>query len=356
MKAYSNLNSYEKEKLSELKTPIHETFIKFIDKYNKLKSKLSEKEADINNCKNILQLYQVIKNNIKKDYSNSAIKKEGKVDILVNNYEWLIFTPYDFEVSKTYGHNNVKKGKNWCTCYDESHFIENFGPIGGLTYIINKLDETKDLALKKDKDGTIEVWNYNDEHIFTYYVNRPKDFIYFLQKNTDGNEFLIDYFKNNPITEDDLPDVDFDTLRDKWVEANMNNIEDYLHEYEYIEYVDWELFEKELYNRFLYANELDEATDDMINYIKKYANHEKEKIKEGISSSELIKILKNNGLWKDFITNWFDNNIRGNKDELEKYFNKLSTYDALEFIDVYSYMYDVSMNIDSSTLFQYYDY
>ena len=99
LKAYDLLDNVEYERLEEMKRPAYQTFIEFIKKYDKLKPKLTGEHADINNYRRILQLYSVIESNMGVDYSNSEIKKMGKVDILVNNYEWLIFTPYSLKFS-----------------------------------------------------------------------------------------------------------------------------------------------------------------------------------------------------------------------------------------------------------------
>jgi len=359
LKAYYNLDSVEKEQLEKLKAPIQKTFINFIKKYNKIKPKLSGEQSDINNYRRILQLYNVLQVDKEYSYSKKEMEKLGEVDILVNNYEWIIFTPYDYEVSEKYGHNNVKEGKNWCTCYDNQYFKEHFGPDGGMTYIINKLDETKDIALKKSKDGNIEVWDYKNENVYNYYVDRPNDFVDYLKKHVEDNEFLIDFFTNKPITYEQLPGVDLDTLRERWFEMNKDFVENYYSNYDYKEYVDWDSYEERLYNEMLEGDVLDEAINAMEDYIFKNIDFGAEELDEKeienmASSSQLIEVLRNHDIWEDFLQSWFDKHISGRSTTVIDYFERLPDYEKSQYIDVDSYLEYISKDVDDEEIMSYY--
>jgi len=357
LKTYSNLDDVEKKILEQLKAPIYKTFINFIKKYNKMKPKLSGEPADINNYRRILQLYNVLELDKDYTYSKKEMEKLGKVDILVNNYEWIIFTPYDFEVSEKYGHNDVKVGKNWCVCYDKDYFKQYFCPDGGLTFIINKLDESEDLALQKCKDGNIHVWDYNDESVFNYYVDRPKNFVEYLKKHVENNDFLIDYFSNHPITQNDLPSIDLDDLRDRWVKLNEGYVEYFLDNYDYSEFIIWDSFENYLYNKLLETNELDSAIDAMIDYIEENipaSEYNEEDVKNNMTSSELINVLRDADVWGDFLDEWFDTHISGSEQSMRPHFDELTNSEIIDFIDAYDFMKMISENVDDDELMDYY--
>lgn len=240
--------------------------------------------------------------------------------------------------------------------YSEYYFKQYFGPNGGLTFIINKLDDTKDLALKKEKDGNIEVWNYRDEKVYSYYVDKPKDFIDYLIKHTEGYEFVIEYFKENPITYKDLPDIDLNDLRENWIDYNIDYVEHFINNYDSREFIFFDSLEQKMYDDLLYTNSLDNGIDAMINYIEENLSadsYDEENVKN-MTSTELINLLRTHDLWEDFLSEWFNTNISGNKNELETYFDNLPDDEKIDFIDRREFMEMVSKEVDDEELFYYY--
>lgn len=153
-----------KEKIKEIEqkgTKFHklliDMLIKFMDNKDNIRSVKSIAEIkDLDHLNKIL--------NELVDYDKYD-KYGNDLWVLLNSYEYFIYKPYTFLTSNMYG-NRKERENNWCTTYDEEYFSENLGEKGGLLYVINKLDPTKDFALNFKLDKQIYVWSYKNENIY----------------------------------------------------------------------------------------------------------------------------------------------------------------------------------------------
>ena len=110
--------------------------------------------------------------------------------VLLNTDEWFIYKPYTYEASEEYG-NRKERESNWCTTYDKIYFTEHLGPQGGMLYIINKFDPTKDWALEIG-ESTISAWNYED--INKYNSSDIKEIVEKIwNKNEEPYKILMKY-------------------------------------------------------------------------------------------------------------------------------------------------------------------
>ena len=124
--------------------------------------------------------------------------------VLLNTDEWFIYKPYTYEASEEYG-NRKERESNWCTTYDKIYFTEHLGPQGGMLYIINKFDPTKDWALEIG-ESTISAWNYED--INKYNSSDIKEIVEKIwNKNEEPYKILMKYSDE---IEDDRPIVNWD--------------------------------------------------------------------------------------------------------------------------------------------------
>jgi len=299
LKTYTKMDDVEKENLNKLKIDPYKFFITVIKKFHNIKNNLDKEDRNIQNYNRFFLLYdKVIESGI--DYSTSAIKSEGNCEIDVNNDEWLIFTPFEFNVSEKYGHNE-RGGTNWCTCYDEDYFFEYFCPDGGVTMIINKLDYTKDVALQKDSAGTVVIWNSDDKKELHFYREEQNKLINYLE-NREGFEFIIDYFENNKI--DYFPDIDLDKIKEEWI--SNQNITQLMYDEDYEEYFDMSLFVDDHYYDWC---ELEESgfvyvdLDDFISFVSEETGEGVDYL-EDRDTVDLIDMID----FEKFFSHWFNEN------------------------------------------------
>lgn len=85
---------------------------------------------------------------------------ENEVIIYYDSLEWLIFQPFEYEISEIGNRKNRKS--NWCTTYNENNFDSYLGNKGALLYCINKLDYKQDMAFQLRPNETIVPWDYKD--------------------------------------------------------------------------------------------------------------------------------------------------------------------------------------------------
>lgn len=352
LKKYSTMDSDEKEKFEKLKTPIYKTFTKILKKFYNNKQKMSSSERDINSYKNLsMLLYKA--NEEDKDYSDSAIREYGSVDIHVNNEEWLIFTPYDYDVAEEYGHNN-RGGTNWCVCYDQEMFDKYACPDGGITMIINKLDFKLDLAIQKSLDDKVTLWNYNDDSVSEFEYDSDGLLDYLKNPKHGDYEFVLDYYNNHEVDElklsiSDVEDSWKDAHRDNWSELlEFNHISDYLDFdcFSYIVFSDLRSSEEQVvyhiedyfYKDFInynYSSELEEMDDE-------------EKDDLLFDSDKMREYIIDNGDWDQFFDDWmFD---KDTIEFLEDFINEYD-YSVLEdCVDIDSILNDAVENQDQEEL------
>jgi len=357
LNAYSLMDSVEKEKIEELKIEPYKWFPKIVKKFDDIKQSLDKDDRNITKYRRVSQLYNVVINKIK-DYDTTSIENSvfngdytgGGVDIHVNNNEWLIFTPYSFSVAEEYGHND-RGGKNWCVCYDKDYFYEYFCPDGAITMIINKLDYKKDIALQKDNNEHIYIWDYNDENVLNSSNSQKNDIVDFLSKKDDF-EFVVDWIMNNDLI---FPDINMSDVIDFWVDEHIDDIEDYLTYSDYSEYFDYDAFTNDIYDTMSNDEEyhLEFITIyDLIDYIRENSDD------LGIDVDDLDDldedVLKEMIDWDVFFDEWFDANMVENEMNLDKYISDYYGGDYIDYIDKETFMRVEAENFDEAELIKYY--
>lgn len=129
--------------------------------------------------------------------------------VLANTDEWFIYKPYTYEASEEYG-NRKERHSNWCTAYDEGHFEEHLGPQGGMLYVINKFDCTKDWALEMTEE-VIDAWDHQDQPKYNTRNSIRNIVEKIWTENEEPYKVLMQYADE---IEDDRPNVDWDKARD----------------------------------------------------------------------------------------------------------------------------------------------
>jgi len=354
LKTYNKLDSVEKERLERLKVPVHETMVKLVTKFHNIKSNLDAEDKNINNNRTVYQLYQVLQQ-VMKDYSE--IEGAGSVDVYVNNEEWVIFTPYEYEVAEEFGHVDPRQGRSWCVCYDEKYFKEYFCPDGGIRMIINKFDETKNLALQIEKYGDITVWDYKDESVLDFSVRIQEPFIKYL-KEEGGYEFVIDFFEKEPLTNMDTPDIDMDDLKDRWVSDNEWYWTDYIDSWNWHDHFDWNGVTGRIASivsddpgnyisydaMFDYITELDLEEDELSDYdVETY---------DDLEQGQYLRVIEDYGNIADLASDYADKLEQHEIEDIIE--NQGGVEDFDDYLDIPSFLREVAENIDNDLLIPYY--
>jgi len=144
----------EDKKLFKSDIPV--TIVKMINKYNKIKQKLEEKQ--INKIQSIKELGQILNQDIDMDKLKTLNDTE-ELKIIYDSFEWVVFIPLTDEASEM-------GDKAWCTVYNaQEHFKKHFGDYGSLIYFMNKLNNEKNFAMEQTTDGNADVWDIQDNKI-----------------------------------------------------------------------------------------------------------------------------------------------------------------------------------------------
>ena len=150
---YSKITEEEKK---SFKSDIPVTIVKMIIKYNRIKTKIKEKQ--INRIKSVQELGKVLNQEMNIDFLKELEEKKEAI-IIYDSYEWIIYTPLS-EAASELG------DRTWCTVYDsKEHFLKHFGNYGALTYFINKLNVDKNFAIEQTIDGKADMWDHQDYKI-----------------------------------------------------------------------------------------------------------------------------------------------------------------------------------------------
>jgi nitrogen regulatory protein PII-like uncharacterized protein len=320
LKTYANLDVVEKENLDRWKVPYYKTFTKILTKFHNNRNKLSTDERDINNYRRI--------------------------------------TPKIFDIAEEFGHND-RGGKNWCVCYDYNHFCHYFCPDGGITMIINKLNSKKDLALQKTKDGDVTVWDYQDDSVFHFvYRTQSKNFIHYLQQQGDY-EFVIDYFKENPLRQSDMPKIDIDDLKQYWIDS-VSYEWWYLCDYwDVVNFVDYDDFKKIFYDNLVsdINNQYNHISkEDILSYIKEtdldknLSPYEYHKLHLESDFESLIKFIDDYGDIESFFDYWFNENV--DEEYLKNLLKEYAWQDLEDIIDVKQMLKNKADEIDEDELIE----
>ena len=294
LKTYNNTDDDIKNEVNE-KTGLTfpDLLIKYTELFNKNKENFDIKQ--INKIDGIEELREVLDE--LRNFDEAEVNYDSdEIWIIENNYEWFIFKPYTYEVSEEYGNNKLRKN-NWCTTYDENYFDKYFGSDGGLLYMVNKLDPKKDLALEMTTN-IINVWDWQDSNNDTY--NTLSQLI---EYNTEIPKEVIKILKENKYTiEDNLPDFNYETLRDNVRESIRNShFDDIYYSYDIYQYIDEKNFFSEIkdqeydrwYSEWRYEddNYLKDKTKDILYERDRSYNQEE---KEGIFNYFKKMIIENN--------------------------------------------------------------
>lgn len=211
LKTYISIPKEKKEEINNKggKT-LEELLLDYSNMFDNNKEKIHEKINDIKSLDDMKEILDSLR-----DFDSAKDLFDSNIWILDNSYEWFIFKPYSYEASEL--GNNKKRESNWCTTYDEEYFNKYLGPKGGLLYICNKLDKTKDIALEMNNEN-INAWNWKDNNIksdssLEYIIN------YIFEPDKEPYKILI---KNINKLENDIPKINFDKLRENAKEQIMN--------------------------------------------------------------------------------------------------------------------------------------
>jgi len=188
---YSKLDKFPKD--------IEKTMIKMVKKYQSIKKNLNDNK--IEQIKSVSDLGKIIDEykswDVLKGFSDDAVK------IHHDDYEWIIFTPYEEYVSEVYG------DKSWCTVYNaREHFSSHFGHKGALTYCVNKLNESENFAIEQTivENGKRKctVWDHKDHNILkdTFLVNVVEKLTNISYFHREKTPLLMDVWSN---IVDDMP-------------------------------------------------------------------------------------------------------------------------------------------------------
>jgi len=184
------------------------------NKKNLSVDKISEIEG-IDNMRKVLN--EIVDYDGYKDRFTEGVGTDNELWVIANTYEYFIYKPYTYETSEEYG-NKKGREKNWCTAYDEGYFTKHLGEYGGMLYVINKFDDTKDWALEMDENH-ITAWNYEDDSKYTR--SDLKSLIGFVWKENEEPYKIL--MENIDKIESDIPSVDWDSARES-AEYEMRNM------------------------------------------------------------------------------------------------------------------------------------
>lgn len=352
LKKYSNMLDEHKNQLEQLKKPIYKTVMSFIEKYHQIRKNVD----NITNIPSIISLIDIV-SNYEKDWDDL---KDYDVDIYVENDEWIIFVPKEFEASEKFGHNNPNKGSSWCVCYDISYFYQYFCPDGGIMMIINKIDETKNIALELKKSGQILLWDYDDKTQEFFNIDEQSVLISYLKKEKDY-DFIIDYFENNPLKLVDLPNIDLEYVKDEWIRMNGDLWESYISVNNYATFFNWDEYQDYIIDDII-NNNYEKYIDDinLVDYINKKDIDENIDLEgnrlEYMSFDELKEIIEKYDNWNDFLNDFVENNVDRNylEEIVDEDSYSYGFYDFENFLDIEKFMKDIVEDLDGNILIQEY--
>jgi len=339
LKIFKNLSDSDKKRLSKLKQENYKSIIVFVKRFHNTKNKFPKEKKDINSYDDIFSLYDQIVD-YGKDYSDDAIEDTGDVQIHINNDEWLIFTPLEFDVAEEYGHNNPSVGSSWCVCYESNYFYDYFCPDGGITMIINKFDEKKNLALEKTSEGKVLLWDYKDQsgEIFNLlnYLN-PKNHTF---KDIFKDPFLVDFFEKQEqyekwseeiIEYKDIPTSE--DLEDYFIENN--DWLDLVNEYNFCDYFDHVKF----LEWYKINNDIIDEIDSvfLVDFIEEHGLFDEDDLYMK-SDADLIEIIEESGKMDSLISRWYLDNY-DSEGEIEDLAVDNYNWDDLDnFMDIDSFL------------------
>ncbi len=149
--------------------------------FYKHKNKLSLEKRDITNFKNLIELYETIRDlasNPDVLQSKSEILKETKkeIEVLLDNENWLVLIPKTKNASMVYG-----KGTRWCTASDNYNYFDSYTKDGPLYIIIDK-------KIKPAEKDYSKIYKHQFHFESDQFMNADDiriNYIDFLQSNPD---------------------------------------------------------------------------------------------------------------------------------------------------------------------------
>jgi hypothetical protein len=169
-----------------------------------------------------------------------------------------------------------------------------------------------------------------------------------------GFDFVIDYFENNPLTKEDMPDINLSDIRESWIKNN--DIAEYIDNYNYMSYFDFDSYKSSIYEE-LNDSEKSELvyiyTSDIIDFIEDLGDDINVDLYD-LSENELIVYLDTTYGWNNYFEKWFNENVSSNF--LEEYIDSgpFSIDELLDFVNVDVFMEDLSTERDDEDLIKNY--
>lgn len=234
LKLYTSTPEDKINKIEKYGTKFHELLINMLKVFMNNKDNIKSVNS-ITEIKSIDHLREILNEVKPYDYYYKKYD-DDEIWVLCNSYEYFIYKPYTFESSEEYGYNK-NRDNNWCSTYSHEDFRRYLGERGGLLYIINKYDVSKCFAFSFSK--YITVWDYKDRNVYD-----TKDLISAINFISDEEpaHVLIDNLED---LENDMPDIDYDHLRevarDYYLNVKITELVDILGDSIY-NYVDDEKF------------------------------------------------------------------------------------------------------------------
>jgi len=223
LKTYANTPKEKIEEIEKKGSKYSDILLKMAKMFINNRANLSV--VDIDKLKNLDNMKSVLDELTDYDLINDYDTKD--VWILTNSIEWLIYKPYTYEVSNEFGNRKIRES-NWCTAYDEGHFKSHQGPEGGLLYIINKLDETQDIALEIT-DDSITAWDYKDNSIKSSYSGIVDICKQLWDEDSEPYKVIME---NSVKIEEDAPKIDYEKAKENaWEDIRYRDLYDIISEY-----------------------------------------------------------------------------------------------------------------------------
>lgn len=240
LKTYSTISQEKKDEINNKGgRTLEDLLIKYAEMFDNNKDNFDIKQ--ISKIHSIDEMREILDS--LRDFDNAEEDYGDDIWVLDNSYEWFIFKAYTYEASELA--NNKLRESNWCTTYAENHFKDYLGPEGGLIYICNKLDKTKDIAIEKSTDK-YNIWDWEDSNIKSDY-----SFEEVIKKTWSEHEEPYNILmKNISKLDEDFPNINWDQAREnaKYEYENMSisEIVDIYGTYTLFKYVDDDKFLDEI--------------------------------------------------------------------------------------------------------------
>jgi len=211
LKIYSNISEEKKKEIDNKGgRTLPEILLMYVEMFDNNKDNVSVNQiSEIDSLDEMKQILDELR-----DFDGAENKYGDDIWVLCNSYEWFTFKPLCYDASELA--NNKLRESNWCTTYDEKFWKTHLGPEGGLIYICNKLDKTKDVAI--ELNGEIKkTWNWKDyDTIYSSLEELIKDT---WQSFEEPYNILISNIKK---LKNDIPTIDYDKARENAIDEIMN--------------------------------------------------------------------------------------------------------------------------------------